>query len=98
MNEKREPGLGVDGGDTSSSDPSITRKEFITKVLKGAAITGGVLLAPKVLDKFILPAQAGGASGSSCTVSDTKAIAELATNIGHSDVRTSGPTDTFCSG
>jgi hypothetical protein len=62
MNDKRELGFGINGGDATSSDPAITRKEFITKVMKGVAITGGVMLAPKVLDKFILPAQAAGTS------------------------------------
>jgi hypothetical protein len=93
MNEKNE--LGINGGDNTSSDPAITRKEFIGKVVKGAAITGGVLLAPKVLDKFILPAQAAGTS--TCNVASTKATGtDVATNNHGADVWTSIGHDTFC--
>lgn len=38
-----------------SSDSSLTRKEFIKKVVKGTALTGGVIAAPQVLDKFLVP-------------------------------------------
>lgn len=38
-----------------SSDSSLTRKEFIKKVVKGAAVTGGLVAAPAVLDKFLVP-------------------------------------------
>jgi hypothetical protein len=96
MNEKHELGISISGGDAASSDPAITRKEFIGKILKGAAITGGVLLAPKVMDKFILPAQAAGTS--SCTISDTHPTgADQATHPG-SDVLTLPTGDTLCSG
>lgn len=45
-------------------DPSLSRKEFLSKVIKGAALTGGFLVAPKVLDKFLVQAVA---AASSCT-------------------------------
>ena len=65
-----------------SCDPALTRKEFITKVVKGVAITGGILTAPKVLDKFIIPAYAAGLS--SCNTADTggsfKDIASMASS------------------
>lgn len=38
-----------------SADASLTRKEFIKKVVTGAAVTGGALAAPAVLDKFLVP-------------------------------------------
>jgi hypothetical protein len=94
MNEKNN-GIGINGGDTISSDPGITRKQFISKIVKGAATTGVVMLAPKVLDKFILPAQAAGTS--SCTVADTGAGRDQPTVGAHgSDVRTTPGFDTLC--
>jgi hypothetical protein len=56
MNDQQEFGLDIKGGGTASALPAISRKEFISRVVKGAAITGGVLLAPKVLDKFLIRA------------------------------------------
>ena len=54
-------------GVNSSCDPSLTRKEFIHRVVKGVAITGGVLATSRILDKFlVLPAFA---SFSSCGLS-----------------------------
>lgn len=53
----------------ASCDPALTRKEFLTKIVKGIALTGGVVAAPKVLDQFIIPAYAAGLS--SCSVADT---------------------------
>lgn len=50
--------------ETSSCDKSMDRAAFIQKVLKGAALTGGALAAPKILDKFLIPpAYAGNSSG-----------------------------------
>jgi len=49
----------------TSCDPAITRKDFLSKVIKGAALTGGLLVAPKVLDKFLI--QPVYASASTCT-------------------------------
>lgn len=50
----------------SSCEQSLTRAEFITRVVKGAALTGGLLAAPKILDKFLVPPAFAGAS--SCVV------------------------------
>jgi hypothetical protein len=95
MNDKNEIGFGITNGDTNSSDPAITRKEFIGKVMKGAAITGGVMMAPKVLDKFILPAQAAGTS--TCVIGDTAVGRDQAThNHTQTDVTTLPTGDTLC--
>lgn len=40
---------------STSADGTLSRKEFIRKVVTGAAVTGGVLAAPAVLDKFLVP-------------------------------------------
>jgi hypothetical protein len=97
MNEKTDVEFSINGADTNSSDPTITRKEFIKKITKGMAIAGGVMLAPKIADKFILPADA--ASSSTCTVSDTGAGKDQATVAAHgSDVRTAPGFDTLCAG
>lgn len=37
-----------------SCDPSMSRKEFVALVLKRGAITGAILAAPRVLDKFLV--------------------------------------------
>ena len=95
MNENNDYEVGITSGDTSSSDPTITRKQFIGKVMKGAVITGGIFVAPKVLDKFILPAQA--AKTSSCTISDTKGGNDQATHNGKAtDVISFPVADTLC--
>ncbi len=52
----------------NSCEPSLSRAEFIARIVKGAALTGGVLAAPKILDKFLVPPAFAGASASSCTV------------------------------
>ncbi len=51
----------------NSCEPSLTRAEFITRVVKGAALTGGVLAAPRILDKFLVPPAFAGASTATCT-------------------------------
>lgn len=43
-------------------DPSFTRAEFVKRVVKGAALTGGLIAAPKILDKFLIPPAFAGAS------------------------------------
>ncbi|MBS1955867.1 MAG: hypothetical protein JST89_16910 [Cyanobacteria bacterium SZAS-4] len=50
-----------------SCEQSLTRAEFITRIVKGAALTGGVLAAPRILDKFLVPPAFAGASTSTCT-------------------------------
>lgn len=81
-----------------SCDNQMSRKEFVTKILKAAAITGGVLASPKIIDSFIAPASAAGLS--SCNASDT------VNNGAHSDTNTASSTgdvatfpgsDTLCS-
>ncbi len=52
----------------NSCEPSLSRAEFIARVVKGAALTGGILAAPKILDKFLVPPAYAGASSSTCTV------------------------------
>jgi len=54
----------------SACDQALSRKEFLNKVLKGAAITGGLLVAPLVLDKFLVQAVAA-ASGCACPGAQT---------------------------
>jgi len=43
-----------EGAEPASADPNLTRKVFLSKVVKGAALTGGLAMAPKVLDKFLV--------------------------------------------
>jgi len=38
-----------------SADLTISRKEFIRKVLKKGAIAGALLAAPKIIDRFLVP-------------------------------------------
>ena len=53
-----------------ASDPSLSRSEFVKKVVQAAAVTGGVLGAPKILDKFLVP-PAYAATSTNCTSGDT---------------------------
>lgn len=65
----------------SERDPAkseqTTRREFIEKVVKRAAIVGGLLAAPQVLDKFLVPK--AWAYGSSCA-SQATAVADTNAN------------------
>jgi hypothetical protein len=59
-----------------SSDPTLTRQEFIKKVVKGTAIAGGALAAPTILDRFLVPKAYAACSptddttGGGCTPND----------------------------
>ncbi len=78
----------------TSCDPALTRKEFIQKVLKGAALTGGIIAAPKVLDKFILPALASGLSH--CTPAGTSSSQRDTFTNGRADIHSLVGNDTQC--
>jgi hypothetical protein len=39
----------------ASSVQGMSRKEFLTTVVKGAAVAGVIVAAPKVVDKFLVP-------------------------------------------
>ena len=83
-------------GDKVSCDKELSRKEFLNKILKGAALFGGLMAAPKVVDSFIAPASAG---LSSCDVADTSSSSstqDFAT-AHNSDVNTLPGSDTLCS-
>lgn len=38
-----------------SSDPGISRKDFIRRVLKRGALAGALLAAPRIVDRFVVP-------------------------------------------
>lgn len=38
-----------------SCDPSLDRKQFLAMVVKRAGLAGALLLAPKVVDSFLVP-------------------------------------------
>lgn len=38
-----------------SSDPTLSRKDFIRKAAKGATLVAGAAMAPQILDKFLVP-------------------------------------------
>jgi len=94
MTDDRQDDLKNAESDSCAS--SLTRKEFIQKIVKGAALTGAVIAAPKVLDKFILPAVAAGLS--SCNNTDTPVSQGDVNSNGGTDIITSAPADTFCAG
>lgn len=41
--------------DQTSADPSLSRKEFIQKAVKGATLAAGAVVAPQIIDKFLVP-------------------------------------------
>ncbi len=45
----------ADQEERNSCAPNLSRKDFMALVLKRAAITGSVLAAPKIVDKFLVP-------------------------------------------
>ncbi len=69
-------------GSEPSSDQSLTRQEFLAKVIKGAALTGGLLAAPQVLDKFLVPKVYASSSGGG---GQTGMIGESTGSSGHGD-------------
>ncbi len=66
----------------SSCEQSLTRAEFIARVLKGAALTGGLLAAPKVLDKFLVPPAFAGTSSCQVGHATTQGGADTVVNLG----------------
>lgn len=87
-----------------ASDPTLTRQEFLLKIVKAAAIAGGVLAAPKVIDKFLVPpALASSSTGlftdSSCAAGDVTAQGPPQGDqptFGGSDVQSVFTGDTYC--
>ncbi len=75
--------------DVPAADSSLSRKQFLQRVVKGAALTGGVLGAPKIIDKFIVPA----AYASSSTVC---VIGENTSGGIDSIIQTGSGTDIVC--
>lgn len=53
-----------DQENAQSSAEGTSRRDFIQQIVKRAAIAGSLLAAPKVIDKFLVPA--AWAYGSSC--------------------------------
>lgn len=41
--------------DRPACDPTLSRKEFLTKLVQTAAVAGSLIAAPKVIDKFLVP-------------------------------------------
>lgn len=68
--------------ESSSCEQSLTRAEFIARVVKGAALTGGLLAAPKVLDKFLVPPAFAGASSCVVGASTTQGGADTVVDLG----------------
>ncbi|CAN5675571.1 hypothetical protein BH10CYA1_BH10CYA1_55250 [soil metagenome] len=53
----------------TACDATLSRKEFLTKLVQRAAVAGSLIAAPKIIDKFLVPpAQA---LNSTTTVHDT---------------------------
>ncbi len=40
---------------TPACDNSLSRKEFLTKLVQKAALAGSLVAAPKIIDKFLVP-------------------------------------------
>ncbi len=40
---------------TPACDGSLSRKEFLTKLVQKAALAGSLVAAPKIIDKFLVP-------------------------------------------
>jgi hypothetical protein len=53
-------------------DATLSRKDFLTKLVQRAAVAGSLIAAPKIIDKFLVPpAQA---LNSTTTVHDTTGV------------------------
>lgn len=45
----------VNNAEEASCEPSVTRKQFITKIVQRGVQSGGILLGAVLLDRFIVP-------------------------------------------
>jgi hypothetical protein len=78
--------------DITSCEKTISRKEFLDKLVKGAALTGGLVAAPKILDKFVV--QSVAAASGNCTIGTPAGNTDTSTNSnpGQCDDTLSGST------
>lgn len=55
-----------------SCDPTVTRSEFISKLVRRSAIAGTIMLAPLIVDTFLAPpaTAAGSTSAAGSTAAD----------------------------
>jgi len=68
--------------DKSSCTPRLTRKEFLAKVVKNAALAGTIAAAPVIADAFLAPQAIAQASTNMCcpnieSVTDCQADTDL---------------------
>ncbi len=73
----------------------MPRGEFISLILKRAALTGAVLSAPRILDKFLIPPV--WAYGSSCTTADTASQNDIVVFNGGSTITPTDNDDSYVS-
>jgi len=82
------------GTEQKACDSRVSRKEFLTTLVRRATLAGAILAAPKVVDKFLVPPAYALTSTSAfhdtTQISDTNAHSDV-TNA-HSD-STNGHTD-----
>lgn len=76
----KEPESGEGPEQSQSSDPSVSRKQFLELVLKRAGLAGALLIAPKVVDSFLVPP-----AYAKCTASTGMVCAEDTTGMNNSD-------------
>lgn len=50
--------VGQTPAEEASCDPRLSRAEFLKKALKPTLVVGALIAAPKIIDKFTLPASA----------------------------------------
>jgi len=88
------------GREITSSDPSMTRTEFLQKALKGIGLISGAALAPRVVDKFLIPPAY--AKSSTCTVGDfphgSTTVQSDRNTFTPSDAISNFGSDTLCTG
>lgn len=69
------------GTEKQACDSRVSRKEFLTTLVRRATLAGAILAAPKVVDKFLVPPAL--AVTSTSQFSDTGGVTDTNT---HSDV------------
>lgn len=94
----------INGCDISSCEAGMSRKEFFELVVKRAAMTGALALAPAIADKFLVPPAY--AATSTCSVASTNAgpnapdsasSSDYLINMSGEPVSSGGTVEQYCS-
>jgi hypothetical protein len=83
--QERVPAGDSAAAQTQASDPTLTRKEFIKKIVTRGVAAGTLIVGCQIVDKFVVPpayAQTSGGAAAGCDPAAVAACAPLVCTIG----------------